>query len=112
MSLGSLTKEEMEVCYFGESIKLKAFSHDRRDVYNFLAVLGVLRSLNLELAPGGGRFHGFVPVEGRNQQHRVEKDDHEFLLIVDAYNANPFSIDVALNFLYLLRYKQLLLLCE
>src|SRR5690625_5033044 len=110
ISLRSLTKEEMEVCYFGESIKLKAFSHDRRDVYNFLAVLGVLRSLNLELAPGDGRFHGFVPVQGRNQQHRVEKNNHEFLLIDDAYNANPLSMEMALKSLNKKNHKKLLIL--
>lgn len=97
IALLELDSKKMEFVFFGQKHRIQSPSLDIRDIYNFLATLGVLKSLSLKVNLSNKQFYQFASISGRNQQLSVKNNGHEFLLIDDAYNANPLSMGMALK---------------
>ncbi len=60
---------------------------------NVMAALAVGHYFGVSLQDGAAAVSGYKPANNRSQMTRTERN----LLIVDAYNANPTSMDAALN---------------
>ena len=68
-------------------------------VQNSLAVAGVLRALNVDLASALQALGQLRPVKGRGERFVLPCDGGTFTLIDDAYNANPESMRAAIRVL-------------
>jgi len=68
----------------------------KHNVYNFLAATGICEALGLELREIPDLAEGFVPPPMRLEVRRLP---NEVTLINDAYNANPKSMEAALEVL-------------
>jgi len=76
------------------------------NVYNVLASLAVLKSLNLDIKKSIKIFLDYQPTEGRGRVHKIKRYKKFFYLIDESYNANPFSVKNALiNFSKLKKHK-------
>lgn len=66
---------------------------------NALAVLAALSALKCDLARALPRLATFVPLEGRGREFEAEIDGRRILVLDEAYNANPGSMQAALALL-------------
>ncbi|MFZ5834882.1 MAG: UDP-N-acetylmuramoylalanyl-D-glutamyl-2,6-diaminopimelate--D-alanyl-D-alanine ligase [Pseudomonadota bacterium] len=66
-------------------------------VMNSLAVLTAIQALGGDLALAAIALAGMVPLQGRGLRHQVHLQDGEFTLIDESYNANPGSMQAALQ---------------
>ncbi|MGK6319259.1 Mur ligase family protein [Sphingomonas sp. DT-204] len=66
---------------------------------NSVAVLAVMSSLDLMAAPGVAALRSFKPLAGRGEELRLSVDGRAIVLIDDAYNANPGSMEAAIRLL-------------
>jgi UDP-N-acetylmuramoyl-tripeptide--D-alanyl-D-alanine ligase len=64
---------------------------------NSLAVLLMLEALGVDLDVGVTALEGFVPLEGRGAERRIQLPAGAFTLIDESYNANPISMAAALK---------------
>ena len=67
------------------------------NVYNILSSIAVLKELNLELSKILKTFKKFQPTEGRGKIHNIFRYKKKFKLIDESYNANPLSVQNAIN---------------
>jgi UDP-N-acetylmuramoyl-tripeptide--D-alanyl-D-alanine ligase len=64
---------------------------------NSLAVLLMLESLHVDVDVSLAALAAFEPLAGRGAERTVAAPDGPFVLIDDSYNANPVSLQAALN---------------
>lgn len=64
---------------------------------NSLAVLLMLRALDVDLATGLAALAEFAPLGGRGAESQVKIPGGAFTLVDDSYNANPISLAAALR---------------
>ena len=67
------------------------------NIYNVLASIAVLKSLNLNLENNINLFSNLRPTEGRGKIYQVKRYSRNFKLIDESYNSNPLSVKIALN---------------
>ena len=67
------------------------------NIYNVLASIAVLKSLNLNLENNINLFSNLRPTEGRGKIFQVKRYSRNFKLIDESYNSNPLSVKIALN---------------
>ena len=67
------------------------------NLYNVLASLAVLKSLNLNLNKIKKLFKFYEPSEGRGKIHAISRYKKKFKLIDESYNANPLSVKTAIK---------------
>lgn len=65
-------------------------------VTNALGALGVVEALGANAGLAAAALGQWLPPTGRGTRHRVEAANGTFMLIDDAYNANPTSMTAAL----------------
>ena len=77
------------------------FNLGKRDIHihNVLASLAVLKEFGLDFKKTFQVFKNFQPSEGRGKIHRIKRYKKNFTLIDESYNANPFSVKNALNYI-------------
>ena len=89
----------------GTPVLFKIGSLGQHFAMNGLGVLGVVRALGADLALAANDMAQWLPPAGRGTREAVVLDAYEpdqcITLIDDAYNANPTSLDAALNVLAL-----------
>jgi UDP-N-acetylmuramoyl-tripeptide--D-alanyl-D-alanine ligase len=87
----------------GQPILFKVRTAGRHFAENALAVLAVAEALGADPAVMACDLGRWQPPAGRGQRERIVldivDDDHAFDLIDDAFNANPASMDAALDVL-------------
>jgi UDP-N-acetylmuramoyl-tripeptide--D-alanyl-D-alanine ligase len=66
---------------------------------NSIAALAALSALGLDSQAVANAFCGFVPLAGRGQEVSLSLDGQRLVLIDEAYNANPGSMEQALKLL-------------
>jgi len=66
---------------------------------NFSAVLLIVKLLGLDLNKAVLQFNNFELIDGRGKIQNVTKDEKNFQLICDYYNANPESLAASLEYL-------------
>lgn len=66
---------------------------------NALAVLAALWALGRDLEPALSRLATFAPLEGRGREFEAEIEGRRVLVLDEAYNANPGSMEAALALL-------------
>ena len=83
------------------SVKIdnRFFSLETKDlnIHNILSSIAVLKELNLELSKVFKTFKKFQPTEGRGKIHNIFRYEKKFKLIDESYNANPLSVQNAIN---------------
>lgn len=84
-----------EVC--GQPLSFSLAAGGRHMALNSLAVLAAVSALGYPLEPALARLAGFTALAGRGEQKRVTLNGIGFELIDDAYNANPGSMQAALE---------------
>lgn len=87
----------------GTPVLFKISSLGKHFAMNGLGILGVVRALGADLALAANDMAQWLPPAGRGTREIVVLDagdpDQCITLIDDAYNANPTSLDAALNVL-------------
>lgn len=68
---------------------------------NFAAAFAIIKALKLDLEAATSAIASFIPVVGRGGLLTVKKDGKEYRIICDYYNANPQSMNAALEYLNL-----------
>ncbi|KJV68976.1 UDP-N-acetylmuramoyl-tripeptide--D-alanyl-D-alanine ligase [Candidatus Neoehrlichia procyonis] len=71
-----------------------------RFLYSILIVIAVVNSLKLDVYNMYSALSNFLPINGRGRAHSLNLQGKNFILIDDAYNANPASMIAALHNLY------------
>ncbi len=67
------------------------------NIYNVLASLAVLKTLNLNYEKIRNVYKIFKPSEGRGKTHNIKRYKKRFKLIDESYNANPHSMKIAIE---------------
>jgi len=87
----------------GTPALFKISSPGQHFAMNALGVLGVVRALGADVALAANDMAHWLPPAGRGTREVIVLDasepDQSVILIDDAYNANPTSLDAALNVL-------------
>ena len=87
----------------GEELQFTLGAPGRHLAINALAVLLAARSVGLDLASASASLALFAAPQGRGSRERLRLDrqtpDSEFLLIDESYNANPASMEAAIDVL-------------
>lgn len=86
---------EAEVC--GQNVCYPLAAGGRHMALNSLAVLAAVSALGYPLEPALARLSRFTALAGRGELKRVTLNGTSFNLIDDAYNANPGSMQAALE---------------
>lgn len=68
---------------------------------NFAAAFAIVKALKLDPEAASHAISSFTPLLGRGQLLNVKKDNKEYRIICDYYNANPQSMNAALEYLSL-----------
>lgn len=68
---------------------------------NFAAAFAVVKALKLDPELAAGAISSFIPAAGRGRLLHVKKGGKEYRIICDYYNANPQSMNAALEYLNL-----------
>ena len=68
---------------------------------NFAAAFAVVKALKLDPEAAASAISSFIPVVGRGGLLTVKKSGKEYRIICDYYNANPQSMNAALEYLNL-----------
>ncbi|MEO9339499.1 Mur ligase family protein [Mesorhizobium sp. SB112] len=80
----------------GQPIKYKLGAAGKHMALNSLAVLAAIAALGHSLEPALAQLATFSAMSGRGEEKQLALNGKEFLLIDDAYNANPSSMKAAL----------------
>jgi UDP-N-acetylmuramoyl-tripeptide--D-alanyl-D-alanine ligase len=87
----------------GQELQFTLGAPGRHLAINALAVLLAARSVGLDLARASASLVLFAAPQGRGSRERLRLDrqtpDSEFLLIDESYNANPASMEAAIDVL-------------
>ena len=62
------------------------------NIYNVLASLAALKTLDLNLTNIANNFKNYEPAEGRGKTHSIKRYNKKFKLVDESYNANPSSV--------------------
>lgn len=84
---------------FDEDVTAMIGAPGRHMVQNCLAVLGAAHLAGADLAMAGQSLASLRPEKGRGQRHILAVGEGAFTLIDESYNANPTSMEVALELL-------------
>ena len=84
---------------FGEEIRATIGIPGRHVVQNMLAVLGAASITGADMARVGHAMATLAAEKGRGQRHTLSVDGGTFTLIDESYNANPASMEAALDLL-------------
>ena len=84
---------------FDEEVAAKINMAGRHMVQNALAVLGVAKLAGADMAKVCHALATLQPEKGRGQRHRLKAGNGAFTLIDESYNANPASMEAALELL-------------
>ncbi len=90
--IGQNTMVNINIRDFSLNLKIKNIN-----VYNVLASIAVLRSLKLDIKKTIKKFKSFEPTEGRGKTHKIKRYQKSFYLVDESYNANPFSVKIAIQ---------------
>ena len=90
--IGQNTMVTINIRDFSLNFKIKNIN-----VYNVLASIAVLRSLKLDIKKTIKKFKSFEPTEGRGKTHKIKRYQKSFYLVDESYNANPFSVKIAIQ---------------
>ena len=89
----------MTAVAFGEEIAFKVGLPGRHIVQNMLGVLGAARLLGADLAKVAHALADLPAPDGRGKRHECKVGAGTFTLIDESYNANPASVEAALDLL-------------
>lgn len=79
----------------GRAIAYRLAAPGAHMALNSLAALAATVAAGYAIEPVIGRFSAFRPLAGRGAEHRLRLHGREIVLIDDAYNANPGSMEAA-----------------
>lgn len=88
-----------EACIGGRSVAFALGAAGEHMALNALAVLAALWALGRDLEPALSRLATFVPLEGRGREFEADIEGRRVLVLDEAYNANPGSMEAALALL-------------
>lgn len=71
----------------------------RHQVQNSLGVVGILSVLNIDISTALQALGQLQPVKGRGERFKIPLEEGSFVLIDDAYNANPESMQAGIRVL-------------
>ncbi|RXZ64668.1 glutamate ligase [Pelagerythrobacter rhizovicinus] len=89
----------VEACVAGRRMAFALGAAGEHMALNALAVVATLAALGHELEPALSRLATFAPLEGRGREFETEIGGCRVLVLDDAYNANPGSMEAALALL-------------
>lgn len=89
------TDSEITAEIFGERLTYRVSLPGAHWVANSLAVLATAGAAGADLHAAAAELGRLNPLKGRGERHEIVLDDGAFLLIDDAYNANPISMRAA-----------------
>lgn len=81
----------------GETLSFTLAAGGKHMALNSLAVLATVNALGLPLAPAVARLENFTALAGRGEEKAVTFNGQRLTMIDDAYNANPGSMQAALE---------------
>ena len=87
---------DVEVTFEGQKYRYRVGAPGRHQAMNSLIVLLTAYCFGCPIEEAASRLAEFTPPAGRGQQSKLSTRDGEFLLIDEAYNANPASMRAAL----------------
>jgi UDP-N-acetylmuramoyl-tripeptide--D-alanyl-D-alanine ligase len=100
MRLVSLTGDpngsDVEVSFEGRTYRYRVGAPGRHQAMNSLIVLLTAHCFGCPIEEAAASLTDFTAPAGRGQQAKLRRGDGEFLLIDEAYNANPASMRAAL----------------
>ena len=70
---------------------------ENANVFNVLSSIAVLKALGLDYNKTTSLYGTFKPSEGRGKIHDIKRYNKKFKLIDESYNANPYSMKIALE---------------
>tara|TARA_B100001989_G_C24551229_1_gene475019 strand:+ start:2216 stop:5002 length:2787 start_codon:yes stop_codon:yes gene_type:complete len=73
------------------------------NIYNVLALIAVLKELNIDLNKIKKKFKRLELSEGRGKKYNISRYKRKFKLIDESYNANPLSVKNAIKNLSLIK---------
>ncbi|QKV20474.1 UDP-N-acetylmuramoylalanyl-D-glutamyl-2,6-diaminopimelate--D-alanyl-D-alanine ligase [Oricola thermophila] len=82
-----------------EEVAAKIGVPGRHMVQNVLAVLGAAKLVGADMTTVCHALATLKPEKGRGQRHRLKAGKGKFILIDESYNANPASMEAALELL-------------
>jgi len=88
-----------EACIGGRNVAFALGAAGEHMALNALAVLAALWALGRDLEPALSRLATFAPLEGRGREFEAEIEGRRVLVVDEAYNANPGSMEAALALL-------------
>lgn len=95
---------------FGERIEMRLLAHGEHMVMNAMAVLAVAAVLGRDTQCVASSLGRFLPLAGRGERHTLFWGDGRKLELVDeSYNANPLSMQAALEALANTRSRRVVL---
>ncbi len=84
---------------FDEEVAVKIGVPGRHMVQNVLAVLGAAKLSGADMTKACHALSTLEPEKGRGQRHKLQAGNGTFTLIDESYNANPASMEAALDLL-------------
>ncbi|MDB5571557.1 MAG: murF [Hyphomicrobiales bacterium] len=89
----------VDATVLGEPVQFTLGAPGRHNAMNALAVMLTARAFGLDLVVAGEALGDFTAPAGRGAQARLAASGGDYLLIDEAYNANPVSMRAALEVL-------------
>lgn len=89
------TDSEITAEVFGARLTYRVSLPGAHWVSNSLAILATAGAAGADLPAAAAELARLDPLKGRGERHEIVLDDGAFLLIDDAYNANPTSMRAA-----------------
>lgn len=93
---GDARGSDLEVVFEGQTYRYRVGAPGRHQAMNSLIVLLAAHCFGCPIDEAASRLAEFTPPAGRGQQSTLRSRDGEFVLIDEAYNANPVSMRAAL----------------
>ncbi|MFN3892221.1 MAG: UDP-N-acetylmuramoylalanyl-D-glutamyl-2,6-diaminopimelate--D-alanyl-D-alanine ligase [Beijerinckiaceae bacterium] len=90
---------DVEMSFEGQTYRYRVGAPGRHQAMNSLIVLAAAHCFGCSIGEAAARLADFTAPAGRGQQTRLRAGDGEYLLIDEAYNANPASMRAALSVL-------------
>lgn len=94
--MGDPQGSDVEVAFEGRTYKYRVGAPGRHQAMNSLIVLLTAHCFGCPVEDAAATLVDFTAPAGRGQQTKLRSGDGEFLLIDEAYNANPASMRAAL----------------